>query len=78
MSSGNQIVDEMDGRLRDRRLVEELDRQRQIDDKPQHIIGVRLPARAKPGDASEDRHPLHRVPVMQNREDLLHQGLRRP
>src|SRR5580704_11743157 len=74
MSAGNQIVEEMDSRLRHLRLVEELDHQGQIDIEPQDVVGVDLPACAKPGDASEDRDSLHGVAVVQNREDLPHQG----
>lgn len=50
VSSRNQIVDETDG-LRHRRLVEELDHQRQIDCEPQHIIRVNLSIGAKLPDA---------------------------
>jgi hypothetical protein len=74
MFSRNQIIEQMDGRLRHLRLIEELDHQGQIDTEPKDIIGVDLPTCTEPGDASEDRDPFHGVPVVQNREDLPHQG----
>jgi hypothetical protein len=74
MFSGNQIVEKMDRRLRDLRLIEKLDHQGQIDIEAQDIIGMDLAARPEPRDASEDRDPLHGVAVVQNREDLLHEG----
>ena len=74
MSAGNQIVKQMDGCFRYLRLVEEFNHQWQVDSEPEHVIRVNLPIRAKPGDPSEDRDPLHGVPVVQNREDLPHQG----
>jgi hypothetical protein len=78
MFSRNQIIEQMDGRLRDLRLIEELDHQGQIDTKPQDIIGVDLPTCAESGDASEDRDPFHGVPIVQNRKDLPHQGFASP
>jgi hypothetical protein len=53
----------MDGRLRDLRLIEELDHQRQIDSETEHVIRVNLPIGAKPGDASEDGDSLHGGPL---------------
>ena len=38
VSSGNQIVEQMQRRLSDLRLIEELDRQGQIDIEPKNII----------------------------------------
>ena len=48
--SGNQILKQIDGRFRDRRLVEEFDHQGQIDSEPEQVVRVNLPACAKPGD----------------------------
>ena len=78
MSAGNQIVEEMDSRLRHLRLVEELDHQGQIDIEPQDVVGVDLPACAKPGDASEDRDSLHGVAVAKIERISRIRVLRRP
>ena len=72
MFSRNQIIQQMDSCFRDLRLIEEFDHQGKIDIEPQDIVGVDLPARPESCNASEDRDPLHGVPVMQDREDLLH------
>ena len=70
---GNQMIDEMDSRFRDRRLIEELNHQRQIDMEPQHIASVYLSVGAKPGDPSEDRDSIDGAPIAQNRQNLPHQ-----
>jgi hypothetical protein len=74
VSSRNQIVEQVDGRLRDLRLIEEFDHQGQIDGEPKQVIRMNLPIGPKAGDASEDGDPLHGMPVVQKREDLSHQG----
>ena len=73
MSLRNHSLKQMDGRLRGRRLIEELDHQRKIDVEPQHVVRVNLAIGAEAGDASEDSDSLHRVLVVQRREDLPHQ-----
>ena len=73
VSLNNHRLEEMDGRLGGRRLIEELDHQGEIDVKPQHVVRVNLAIGAKAGDASEDSNPLHRVLIVQSREDLPHQ-----
>jgi len=59
VSSRNQIVKQVDGRLRDLPLIEEFDHQGQIDGEPKQVIRVNLPIGPKAGDASEDGDPLH-------------------
>ena len=72
--SRNQILEQIEGRFHDRRLIEEFDHQGQIDSEPEEVVRVNLPACAKPCDASEDSDPLHGMPVMQKRQDLPHQA----
>ena len=42
MFSGNEAVNELDGRLRRLRLIEEFDHQGQSEIEPQHIVRVNL------------------------------------
>ena len=65
MSSGNEAVNELDGRLGGFRLIEEFDHQGQSEIEPQQVVRVDLAVGAEAGDPSEDRDPPHRVPIVQ-------------
>jgi hypothetical protein len=73
MRFGDEIAEQVDGRFRDLRLIEELDDQREIDVKPQNVVGSNLAARAKSGYAAENGYPLDGVPILQKSKDFLHQ-----
>ena len=68
----------MDRSLSGRRLIEEFDHQGQIDTEPQHVVRVNLAIGAKPGDASEDSHAFHGMPVGKAERICCNKVLRRP